>query len=926
MPSTPDAGPRNPFEKDEGEPVELPEDADTPEVVHDAETPAAEEQTPEQPHTEKKRRSIFGRRKKESAPSALDELWRLDKERRDAERTEPSGGEESGVEADEAAPLMLADHRSAYARALKNRSRLLLGRTSEEELARLRENYHQAVNAEAAKHIEAMKAEFHGKDMADSATQAELQAKLVEMVLGGRREEENNFREALKTSAEKTASEKFKRFWRKHPYMRLAVSGVLWGGTKLSMSQGNIVAAGVMQGIRGAMSGTGTTMATEATWELARGKFGATKELSDQEIEGMTRGELERRLAAHTTSYADAGREEFGKQQRGVLAWKHEDTTGQRLLAEYDRRQKETLEANIQHEVREGKSIDEVIARRIEEAQSESGFLHARYESQRGHDRRNAIAKWTVALGAGAVTGALVGIPGAGKVFRAFGAKDVAEPQPDAPGEADSAHAHAHAPHVATEASSTPDVAEGGRMAEQAGGTVADQAPADSSKSWIDEMMAKYDGEHASAPPDSAAEASDVGHATTAADSVHAGPEHLAQAPDVVQGADAGQHVPSAVEKFPGIADPDKVPVAENPAAQWFAQDHPSQPSTFEEFTSEHPPVAGAAPDAAAHAGQAAEAAKVEPVEVVKKGDSVWKLAKHQLEARFGQEFTGLDEARQTYVIDSIKDKIAENPSGFGLHDADTIGVGEKIDFSSIFDDQHADAVKSAFSQAQNLNETAVQNILHNNATLDHWVAEHPAEHLTSAKVEEILHPVAASTSDLGIHRDAVGIAKGVSSGATDVTALHDASWAADVQCRLAEQVVTQHHPDWSQAEISSAADLVREAVSGGTEAGHGAPIELTPKGAKAVHALRKATDALFASVPKESADKMLHAITQLDADAAANKGVIEHTIDRMQDGTPDMGKGIGKNVRNILKALPKNSIKPDETVGSVFARVREVK
>ncbi|MBI4414825.1 MAG: hypothetical protein HY566_01130, partial [Candidatus Kerfeldbacteria bacterium] len=235
-------------------------------------------------------------------------------------------------------------------------------------------------------------------------------------------------------------------------------------------------------------------------------------------------------------------------------------------------------------------------------------------------------------------------------------------------------------------------------------------------------------------------------------------------------------------------------------------------------------------------------------------------------------------------------------------------------------------AVKSAFSQAQNLNETAVQNILHNNATLDHWVAEHPAEHLTSAKVEEILHPVAASTSDLGIHRDAVGIAKGVSSGATDVTALHDASWAADVQCRLAEQVVTQHHPDWSQAEISSAADLVREAVSGGTEAGHGAPIELTPKGAKAVHALRKATDALFASVPKESADKMLHAVTQLDADAAANKGVIEHTIDRMQDGTPDMGKGIGKNVRNILKALPKNSIKPDETVGSVFARVREVK
>lgn len=872
----------------------------------------------------------------------IDSLRRQERESRWAEFGPKKKGrkpseEEQDADAGETPPQTLEDHRTAYARALKNRSRLLFGRTSEEEVVQLRENYHGAIRAESAQQIEAIKAEFSGKDMADSAMQAELQAKLVEMVLGGRQEEESAFREALRTSAEKTASEKFKRFWRKHPYMRLAISGVLWGGVKLSMSQGNVVAAGVMQGIRGAMSGTGTTMATEATWELARGKFGATKELSDEEITTMTQGDLERRLAAHTTSYADTGRVEFGKQQRGVLAWKHEDTTGQRLLAEYNRRQQEVLKANIQRDVQGGKSVDEVITKRIEEAQWQSRYLHARYESQRGRDRRNAIAKWTVALGAGAVTGALVGIPGASKVFKVFGAKDAAEPQPGVPGGADSAHAHEHAshehaPHIAAEAPSTPDVGAGGQMAEQAdGAAVVEQPPADAAKSWIGERMAEYNTEHTSAAADATAQAehlahpSDVDHATSVADSAHAASEQLVQ--DVAQGVDAGHQFPSAVEKFPGIVDPDKVPETENPAAHWFAQDHARPPSTFEEFTSEHPPVAGQSAEAAAQvAASSPEALKVDPVEVVKKGDSVWKLARHQLEARFGGEFTGLDEARQTYVIDSIKDRIAEHPGDFGLHDADTIAAGEKIDFSPIFGDQHLDTVKSAFTEAQNLNESAVQNILENNRALEHWVASHPAEHLTSAKVEEILHPVATAASDLGIHRDSLGIAQGVSSGATEVMASHDASWAADVQCRLAEQVVAQHHPDWSQAEISSAADMVRDAVSGGAEAGHGTPIELTPKGAKAVHALRKATDALFASVPRESADKMLHAVTQLDAETASQKGAIERTIDHLQDGTSEMGKNIGKNVRKVLGVLPKDSIRPNDTVGTVFARVREVK
>jgi hypothetical protein len=120
------------------------------------------------------------------------------------------------------------------------------------------------------------------------------------------------------------------------------------------------------------------------------------------------------------------------------------------------------------------------------------------------------------------------------------------------------------------------------------------------------------------------------------------------------------------------------------------------------------------------------------------------ELSERQLERHFGEKFSGLDEARKTYLIDAIKDKIAADPEKFGLTDPDKLQVGQKIDFSSIFEDKTA--TDQIFEKAQVLTEEQTENILKNNEILREWVKEHPGEALTSEKVEEILHIPPAET------------------------------------------------------------------------------------------------------------------------------------------------------------------------------------
>ena len=123
--------------------------------------------------------------------------------------------------------------------------------------------------------------------------------------------------------------------------------------------------------------------------------------------------------------------------------------------------------------------------------------------------------------------------------------------------------------------------------------------------------------------------------------------------------------------------------------------------------------------------------------ESARSGDSVWKITERKLEELYGNKFTGLDEARKTFVIDAIKDEIAKNPEKFGLENIDRIKIGQTIDFSGVLDDK--ERMGSIFARANDLDDAVRESIVKNNKLLTDWVGEHPREALTSERVEEIL-------------------------------------------------------------------------------------------------------------------------------------------------------------------------------------------
>ncbi len=116
-------------------------------------------------------------------------------------------------------------------------------------------------------------------------------------------------------------------------------------------------------------------------------------------------------------------------------------------------------------------------------------------------------------------------------------------------------------------------------------------------------------------------------------------------------------------------------------------------------------------------AGDMTEAApKISSEVIVEKGDSVWKIMEKQAEAR--GLFKGLgnspeDIAKKTYIIDALKDKVEANPEKFGLADSDKLKIGQKINFSSVFEDENS--LKSIRQSADHLNEDQIKNILKNN-------------------------------------------------------------------------------------------------------------------------------------------------------------------------------------------------------------------
>jgi len=141
------------------------------------------------------------------------------------------------------------------------------------------------------------------------------------------------------------------------------------------------------------------------------------------------------------------------------------------------------------------------------------------------------------------------------------------------------------------------------------------------------------------------------------------------------------------------------------------------------------------------------EMAPVVPAEIApedftitaQKGDSVWTMAKKAVEnsKTYGEKFKDLDQAQKTYVIDAIKDRVAENPKGFGLTDVDIVKPGQDIDLSEFFSKEGV--VEEFLGKAGKLSKGQIENILSNNKIIREFQDANPGVRMTSDQIKEIL-------------------------------------------------------------------------------------------------------------------------------------------------------------------------------------------
>src|SRR3990167_8621469 len=123
------------------------------------------------------------------------------------------------------------------------------------------------------------------------------------------------------------------------------------------------------------------------------------------------------------------------------------------------------------------------------------------------------------------------------------------------------------------------------------------------------------------------------------------------------------------------------------------------------------------------------------------KMDSVWKMSEHQLDQKgFFKDLVGTAEeisAKKTYLIDAIKDKVAENPHAFGLKDVDELAVGQKVDFSKIFENERV--IKQVLlAKADKLSPQEIISILAHNKNIADFHHLHPDLSITSENVDQI--------------------------------------------------------------------------------------------------------------------------------------------------------------------------------------------
>ena len=138
--------------------------------------------------------------------------------------------------------------------------------------------------------------------------------------------------------------------------------------------------------------------------------------------------------------------------------------------------------------------------------------------------------------------------------------------------------------------------------------------------------------------------------------------------------------------------------------------------------------------------------------------NSIWKMIGSHLS--HSSEFSNLGPEQQANVIDTLKNRVAENHNTFGFKNINRIKIGDRLDFSKLIYGK-AD-LDSIINHAKNLTADQIENIKHNSEPIVHWADGHYGQVLTSPKAEDIL-----SHAHAGMAQDA---AQNVSEHATGLS------------------------------------------------------------------------------------------------------------------------------------------------------------
>jgi hypothetical protein len=132
----------------------------------------------------------------------------------------------------------------------------------------------------------------------------------------------------------------------------------------------------------------------------------------------------------------------------------------------------------------------------------------------------------------------------------------------------------------------------------------------------------------------------------------------------------------------------------------------------------------------------------------IKKGDSIWSVAKRYLESNDEfQKLGGADakatEALQTYNIDRVKDVILANPGKYGLAAGIDMQDLTKLSVDDLKNIKWGEALNDSIQEKggllANLSQEKIDSIVQNNSTLKHFFQEHPGAPRTIENYENII-------------------------------------------------------------------------------------------------------------------------------------------------------------------------------------------